>query len=189
MTDLTATFRTRGIDAKSITGDTPKQVRSERLDAFRNSQYPVLLNCGVFTEGTDIPNIDCILLARPTKSRNLLVQMIGRGMRLHPGKFNCHVIDMVASLQTGIVTTPTLFGLDPDSRISEETVEGIKEAVVRKDAEKKWEERASSPLESNQRRVLTFTDYDSVYDLIDDTVGERHIRGISALAWVSTFTF
>ena len=107
--DLTAAFRRRGILANFVTGDTPKRVRSERLDAFRNRQYPVLLNCGVFTEGTDIPNIDCVVLARPTKSRNLLVQMIGRGMRLYAGKENCHIIDMVASLEAGIVTTPTLY--------------------------------------------------------------------------------
>lgn len=109
VSDLTATFRRRGIPAMLVTGDTPKRVRSERLDAFKNRQCPVLLNCGVFTEGTDIPNIDCIVLARPTKSRNLLVQMIGRGMRLYPGKENCHIIDMVASLEAGIVTTPTLY--------------------------------------------------------------------------------
>ena len=109
VSDLAAAFRRRGILAKSITGSTPKRVRSERLDAFKDRQFPVLLNCGVFTEGTDIPNIDCVVLARPTKSRNLLVQMIGRGMRLHPGKENCHIIDMVASLEAGIVTTPTLY--------------------------------------------------------------------------------
>ena len=109
VSDLTATFRRHHIEAHFVTSDTPKRVRSERLDAFRNRQYPVLLNCGVFTEGTDIPNIDCIVLARPTKSRNLLVQMIGRGMRLCAGKKNCHIIDMVASLEAGIVTTPTLY--------------------------------------------------------------------------------
>ena len=127
VSDLTATFRRRGIEAKFVTGDTPKKVRSERLDAFRNRQYPVLVNCGVFTEGTDIPNIDCVILARPTKSRNLLVQMIGRGMRLYPGKSNCHIIDMVASLEAGIITTPTLyvsskpifssFGPNPETRL------------------------------------------------------------------------
>ena len=109
VSDLTATFRRHGIEANFVTSRTTKQIRSERLDAFRNRQYPVLLNCGVFTEGTDIPNIDCIVLARPTKSRNLLVQMIGRGMRLYPGKEDCHIIDMVASLEAGIVTTPTLY--------------------------------------------------------------------------------
>lgn len=191
VSDLTATFRKHGIDARFITGDTPKQIRGESLDAFRNGEYPVLLNCGVFTEGTDIPNIDCIVLARPTKSRNLLIQMIGRGMRLHPGKENCHVIDMVASLAIGIVTTPTLFGLDPA-----EVVEGVDVAEMR--AQKQRGELEAlrqdhvterlSPKQSTPQiqipRTVTFTDYDSVYDLIDDTAGEKHIRGISPLSWV-----
>ena len=189
VSDLTATFQRHGVDAKFVTGDTPRATRSERLDAFRNGEYPVLLNCGVFTEGTDIPNIDCIVLARPTKSRNLLVQMIGRGMRLYRGKQNCHVLDMVASLEVGIVTVPTLFGLDPASLVIEANIEDMKAEVDRKEVEAKREEEVArhssepSPV-SSRPRTITFTDYDSVYDLIDDTSGDRHIRGISPLAWV-----
>lgn len=177
VSDLTAAFRKNGVDAKFITGDIPKQIRSERLDAFRNGEYPVLLNCGVFTEGTDIPNIDCVLLARPTKSRNLLVQMIGRGMRLHPGKENCHVIDMVASLEAGIVTTPTLFGLDPAEMVEEAHVEDMKAKQERKELEVKREESVAEswsptlPMRQTPRNI-TFTDYDSIYDLIDDTSGK-----------------
>lgn len=190
VSSLTAMFRKHGIAADFITGDTPKQVRSERLDAFRSEEYPVLLNCGVFTEGTDIPNIDCVLLARPTRSRNLLVQMIGRGMRLHPRKSNCHVIDMVASLEAGIVTTPTLFGLDPSELVKEADVGQLKLLRESKDLNARREERAAavnadpSAQSSESHRNVTFTDYDSVYDLIDDTSGEGHIRGISPLSWV-----
>lgn len=190
VSDLTAMFRRHGIEAQFVTGDTPKQVRSERLDAFRNEEFPVLVNCGVFTEGTDIPNIDCVLLARPTRSRNLLVQMIGRGMRLHPGKSNCHVIDMVASLEAGILTTPTLFGLDPAVLVKEANVEELDVLRECKEREKHRENlmtdvsTARSEASGEPKRSVTFTDYDSVYDLIDDTSGERHIRGISPLAWV-----
>ena len=235
VSDLTAAFRRHGIDAKFVTGDTPKRVRSERLDAFRDLQYPVLLNCGVFTEGTDIPNIDCVILARPTKSRNLLVQMIGRGMRLYPKKENCHVIDMVCSLEVGIVTTPTLyvslmsmfafqaqllslltclwtiwlsrihstrlpevailtqnlksrFGLDPGELITEASIDEMRSQQERKNLDTNREERAADLLSHTllpaRQSTITFTDYDSVYDLIDDTSGERHIRGISRLAWV-----
>ena len=190
VSSLTSTFRKHGIDARFVTGDTPKKIRSERLDAFRAGKFPVILNCGVFTEGTDIPNIDCVLLARPTRSRNLLVQMIGRGMRLHPEKENCHIIDMVASLETGIVTTPTLFGLDPSELVKEANVEQLKELRERKELEARREERTAevsrdaSSRSGHMNRNVTFVDYDSVYDLIDDTSGERHIRGISPLAWV-----
>ncbi len=189
---LAATFRAHGVDARFITGDTPRAVRGERLDAFKEQKFPVLLNCGVFTEGTDIPNIDCILLARPTKSRNLLVQMIGRGMRLHPGKANCHVIDMVASLAVGIVTTPTLFGLDPGEIVKEADVTELKSTRERKELETFREQQAAEaeavqllrPSTQRPQLDISFTDYESVYDLIDDTSAERHIRGISALAWV-----
>lgn len=90
------------------------------------------------TEGADIPNIDCVIVARPTRSRNIFAQIvsnvvtdkptvysmifqIGRGMRQSPetGKQDCQIIDFVDSNDrvSGIVSTPTLFGLDPDEAI------------------------------------------------------------------------
>jgi ATP-dependent helicase IRC3 len=187
---LTAMFRAHGIESHFVTGDTPKKERSATLDAFKNGQFPVLLNCGVFTEGTDIPNIDCVLLARPTKSRNLLVQMIGRGMRLYEGKFNCHIIDFVASLETGIVTTPTLFGLDPEELVDEATTEDM-QSKERREREERAKQGLDTPPwnvapvgSSNSLGNVVFTDYSSIDDLIDDTSGERHIRGLSPYAWV-----
>lgn len=187
LASLTEEFRKHGVDARFVTGETHKRIRGERLDAFRNKEFPVLLNCGVFTEGTDIPNIDCVLLARPTKSRNLLVQMIGRGMRLHPGKEDCHIIDMVASLETGIVTVPTLFGLDPSELVKSATAEDLQALKERKvnDEERGESSRSlSHPNRDISDIDLTITHYDSVYDLIGDTSGERHVRAISSNAWV-----
>lgn len=185
---LTKAFRAIGVDAQFVTGDTHKAERSALLDAFRNREFPVLLNCGVFTEGTDIPNVDCVLLARPTRSRNLLVQMIGRGMRLYPGKENCHVIDMVASLNTGIVSTPTLFGLDPSELVDNARVDDLKAMKDRRDAEATRRQSLDSVPElqpqGNLPGTVTFTDYDSVFDLLEDTSGERHIRALSPHAWV-----
>lgn len=184
---LTNTFRNHGIDAQFVTGDTPKLERSARLDAFKRGEFPVLVNCGVFTEGTDIPNIDCVLLARPTKSRNLLVQMIGRGMRLHHSKEYCHMIDMVASLDAGIITTPTLFGLDPSELLDGASVEDMNNLKDRKEGEKLIEERAKAPGTVSRSSVptrVTFTDYDSVFDLMNDTSSEKYISSISPNAWV-----
>ncbi|KAK3955433.1 DEAD box family helicase [Pseudoneurospora amorphoporcata] len=186
---MTAMFRRYGYDARFVTGDTPAKERAHILDAFKNFEFPVLVNCGVFTEGTDIPNIDCILMARPTRSRNLLIQMIGRGMRLYPGKENCHIIDMVSSLATGIVTTPTLFGLDPDLLVEGASVEDMKEKGERRAEE---EARKETVYHSTERMTpaaqgewaVTFTEYESVFDLIADDSGERHIRSISHYSWV-----
>lgn len=191
---LTATFRQHGLDARFVTSDTHHKVRLERLEAFKRGEFPVLVNCGIFTEGTDIPNIDCVLLARPTKSRNLLVQMIGRGLRKHAGKGDCHVIDMVASLETGIVTTPTLFGLDPHELVKYADAPAMKDIRDRKTSEREREAQAAQGAEIGAHvhsqagkqlsRDVTFTDYDNVNDLIEDTSGERHIRALSPFAWV-----
>lgn len=184
---LTQKFRDNGFDARFVTGDTHRVERGQILDSFKNGEFPVLVNCGVFTEGTDIPNIDCIVLARPTKSRNLLVQMIGRGMRLHPGKKNCHIIDLVSSLETGIVTTPTLFGLDPNELVEKASVAQMR---ATKDCLESEEERRKKAYDRGEgvkvdsAKAVTFTDYSSVLDLIADTSGERHIRAISENAWV-----
>ncbi|KGQ12186.1 Putative ATP-dependent helicase irc3 [Beauveria bassiana D1-5] len=184
---LTQTFRRHGFDARYVTSDTPRAERAELLAAFKRAEFPVLVNCGVFTEGTDIPNVDCIVLARPTRSRNLLVQMIGRGMRLHPGKKNCHILDMVSSLDTGIVTTPTLFGLDPNELVSGASVAQMRGLQQKRDAEK-LSSAEKGPVggtdEISPAAAVTFTDYSSVLDLIADTSGERHIRAISIYAWV-----
>lgn len=189
---LTQAFRRHGLDARFVTGETPKKDRADILDAFKRGAFPVLVNCGVFTEGTDIPNIDCVVLARPTKSRNLLIQMIGRGMRLHDGKTNCHVIDMVSSLETGIVTTPTLFGLDPGALADKASVKDLKDMKDRRDAESLRGKEAYYDDDSNSSSQaggpfsasVTFTEYASVYDLVADTSGDKHIRAISQYAWV-----
>jgi ATP-dependent helicase IRC3 len=199
VSSLTAMFRRFGVDAQFITSDTPKQIRSERLEAFKNGDFPVLLNCGIFTEGTDIPNIDCVVLARPTKSRNLLVQMIGRGLRLYPGKEGCHVIDMVASLETGIVTVPTLFGLDPSELVQNADAASMISTREKQERERQREKEVSSamggslkPSGSGELKSLsgniTFTHYDSVNDLLEDARGDSYIRQISQFAWVQVDT-
>ncbi|KAL3437078.1 P-loop containing nucleoside triphosphate hydrolase protein [Aspergillus tetrazonus] len=183
---LTETFRQYGIDARYITGITPKTTRDEQLDKFRAREFPVLLNCGLFTEGTDMPNIDCVLLARPTRSRNLLIQMIGRGLRLYPGKKDCHIIDMVATLDTGVISTPTLFGLHPDEVLEKVTAKDMKERKATGQDVRDPEESllSESGPELPDGFKLTFTKYDTIYDLIHDMKSEKHIRSLSHYAWV-----
>ena len=184
---LTDTFKQHGINARYITSNTHPRVRGETLDAFKRGDFPVLLNCGIFTEGTDIPNIDCIILARPTKSRNLLVQMIGRGTRKHLGKENCHVIDFVSSLETGVVTTPTLFGLDPDLIVDKVDVKKLEKLRDRREHEEELKAQASAASGAAGTQLkgnVTFTDYNSITDLIDDSSLDRYIRAISAYTWV-----
>lgn len=71
--------------ARWVSGKTPKDQRSNTLAAFRNHVFQYLVNVGVFTEGFDEPEVCNVVMARPTKSRSLYTQMIGRGTRTLPG--------------------------------------------------------------------------------------------------------
>ncbi|KAG0124722.1 P-loop containing nucleoside triphosphate hydrolase protein [Tuber indicum] len=188
------TFRKNGIDAREVTSRSSIQTRRECLEEFKAGKFPVMVNCGVFTEGTDIPNIDCVILARPTRSKNLITQMIGRGLRKSEGtgKTDCHIIDMVANLSRGIATAPTLFGLDPDMLVTEMTPDEMR-AIAAKQAE------ARQKTEEKEKRLLLavtpppppiqleYTDYDNIWELLSDSRADQVIYTISKLAWVSIY--
>jgi len=90
--------------------------RENTVSSFLNGSIPCLVNCMVFTEGTDLPNVDTVIVARPTQSAGLYMQMVGRGTRTCPGKDRLMLIDCVGiSEAEGLCTAPTLIGLDPDS--------------------------------------------------------------------------
>jgi superfamily II DNA or RNA helicase len=91
-------LQARGVRAKAIHSKLPREVRDQRLKAFRSGQLEVLTNVQTLTTGVDIPDIRTILLARPTKSDILHQQMIGRGARLAPGKSKFMIVDMVDSI-------------------------------------------------------------------------------------------
>lgn len=92
--DLAQAFREAGVEAYAVTGKTPLEERRWLLEQFKNCKVPVITNCQVLTEGFDAPNASCILLARPTASRVLYAQMVGRGLRLHPDKESCLILDV-----------------------------------------------------------------------------------------------
>jgi superfamily II DNA or RNA helicase len=80
-----------GISARAIHGDSPD--RAEILSGFRSGRHRVLCNCALLTEGFDAPFVSAVVLARPTKSRALYSQMVGRGTRNAPGKADCLAVD------------------------------------------------------------------------------------------------
>lgn len=90
-----------GVECGFVCGETGDQERHELLARFRGEQaglFPkpplkYLCNVNVLTTGFDAPNVDCVVLLRPTMSPGLYYQMVGRGFRLSPGKENCLVLD------------------------------------------------------------------------------------------------
>ena len=118
--------------AKAIAKEIPGAVavvggeeREETLAAFSSGALKVLVNCMVFTEGTDLPNIETVIIARPTRNISLYTQMVGRGTRLFPGKEQLTLIDCVGSCdEVDICTAPSLIGMDIQHVKEKQKVEG-----------------------------------------------------------------
>lgn len=101
--------------SKVIDGKTKQKEREQTIIDFTNRKFQCLINCMIFTEGTDMPLIETIIIGRPTKNTSLYTQMVGRGLRLYPGKEKLLLIDCVGVTgQLDLCTAPTLFGLNTD---------------------------------------------------------------------------
>jgi hypothetical protein len=90
---LAEAMQSKGIRAGHVWGNDPDRV--SKIADLRAGRLDVLCNAMVLTEGFDDPAVDCILMARPTKSKPLYTQAVGRGLRLHPGKADCLIVDFV----------------------------------------------------------------------------------------------
>jgi DNA repair protein RadD len=83
-----------GIECESVHSKMSKKERNRILADFQSGRLRACCNVGVLTTGFDYPEIDCIVLARPTLSASLFVQMVGRGARIAEGKDDCIVLDL-----------------------------------------------------------------------------------------------
>jgi DNA repair protein RadD len=92
-------LRAFGISSEIITGDTMPMIRSKVLSEFRAGRIRALVNVAVLTTGFDAPCIDMIALLRATASSSLYQQILGRGMRPHPNKQSCLVLDFAGNLE------------------------------------------------------------------------------------------
>lgn len=86
-------FVKAGISAATVTGDTDQAKRDSTLKDFAEGQYQVITNVAVLTEGWDCPAVSCIILLRPTSYKSTMIQMVGRGLRTHPDKRDCLILD------------------------------------------------------------------------------------------------
>lgn len=78
-------YKAAGIPAKHVDGDTPDEERARAVSDFKKGLVWVLTNVGIFTEGTDVPDMDFVQLAAPTKSLSKYLQEVGRASRVAPG--------------------------------------------------------------------------------------------------------
>lgn len=83
----------RGVRAPYVTAKTSAYERDKTVDQFKDGHINHLCNVNVYTEGFNAKRVDCIVLLRPTLSKGLYLQMIGRGLRQHPSKEDCLILD------------------------------------------------------------------------------------------------
>jgi superfamily II DNA or RNA helicase len=124
-------FTERGIVAEYVDCFTSKADRKAIADRFHEGEVEVICNVGVLTTGVDW-DVRCIILARPTKSETLFVQMVGRGLRTADGKQDCLILDHSDNhLRLGFVTDIHHDTLD-DGRERQKAKPKPKEALPKK---------------------------------------------------------
>jgi superfamily II DNA or RNA helicase len=144
--DLGEAFKSHVISAAAVYGEDPD--RATKLARHRAGEIQVLCNCQVLTEGYDDPEIECIILAKPTKSQLLFTQMIGRGARIPDGvdnikthvgplsKDSCIILDVVDSTSKhNLITMPSLMGLPKSLDMKGERYTKAREQLERVAAE------------------------------------------------------
>jgi len=84
-----------GLKAESLDGADPPERRDEVIGRLRRGEIHIVFVADLLNEGVDIPEIDTVLFMRPTQSRTIFVQQLGRGLRLHPSKDELTVLDFI----------------------------------------------------------------------------------------------
>lgn len=152
---LAQEIRNVGGRAEAIDGAMSIDDRRGVLNRLNTGETRVVVNCAVLTEGFDEPSLDCVIMARPTKSRSLYVQCVGRGLRLHEGKENCLILDMVGvSQRHDLVSLASLAGVErlKNGESFTKAQERSKEEAEQK-AKEEAEEKARIEAEHEARRI------------------------------------
>lgn len=172
-------FCEEGIPSAAVSGSMGDDRRADTLARFSRGELLVLTNCQVLTEGYDEPSVGCLIMARPTKSVGLYLQMVGRGTRLAPGKTHVAVVDMADLTSHALPSTASILGLPPrwdcKGRDVLRQVEALTE--ISREAPRVLERAVS--LEDAQRLMREV-------DILGDTSLLKELRRLSQFAWSVT---
>lgn len=116
---LLDSFRLQGIAAEMITDSDDEETREEVIGRLESGNTRIVINCFLLAYGVDVPSVECIILARPTRSLTMYLQMVGRGLRAAPDKTCCVVIDHGHCIeQLGLPQSDFPWSLDPDTNVN-----------------------------------------------------------------------
>lgn len=128
---ITERYNKAGFKAKYIDRYTTSEDRRRTVEEFRNSDFQILCNVNIFTEGFDCPDVDAVQLARPTKSLSLFFQQIGRAMRPAEGKSHCLILDNAGLWKEhGLPTAPRSWTLNGSVKSPESDRKLVGQKVV-----------------------------------------------------------
>lgn len=123
--ELAKEFRMNGIICEAVHGKNSETKRKKLISDFKTGKVQILVNCQILTEGFDDPSIQCLIMARPTTSKTLYMQMIGRGSRIYPGKEACKVIEFtdndydVCQLEEILDSPVKKYGMERGEKLTE----------------------------------------------------------------------
>lgn len=162
-----AECRAAGLRAEHVCG--VDRERREKLSRFASGDTEVLCNAMLLTEGFDDPGIDCVVVLRPTKSRALYSQMVGRGTRIAPGKRNLLLLDFLWLHERHTLIRPAHLVAKSDTEAREMTELAQQQAAgggqgelelegLASDAQAKREERLREELKRKAKRKARVMD-------------------------------
>ena len=96
--NVSKAFNDAGYNSTAVSGKTPKEEREAAMRAFRNGDLKIMVNCELFTEGIDLPNVDVCIMLRPTQSLSLYLQFAMRALNPREGK-TAIIIDHVGNVE------------------------------------------------------------------------------------------
>jgi DNA repair protein RadD len=109
---VAARFQQQGFRAAHVDGNTPRQERRRLIAALGSGELDVITNCGLFSEGVDVPAIGAAIMLRPTQSLAVFLQQIGRALRPAPGKERALILDHAGNvLRHGLPDEPRAWSL------------------------------------------------------------------------------
>jgi ATP-dependent helicase IRC3 len=166
-------FQEAGIHATAVWGALPRDERRAALAGFASGEFDVITNCNVLTEGFDEPRVDCVIMARPTRSKLLYAQMVGRGTRLHADKSDLLVLDIADNSKTHSLTgLHSLFNLPTTMNLQGRNVLAVERALERIQRTRPWID--TTRIESPQQirfalERIEFFNFDPPAELADHT--------------------
>lgn len=156
----------QGLTAEHVDGESES---SQKLEDFRLGKFQVLTNAMLLTEGYDEPSIECVVNLRPTKSKELYCQIIGRGTRLSPGKQNLLVMDFLWLFKRHMLARPSSI-IATDEKIEElmtkksENGEPIDLVKLHENSLHEREQALIQALKAKRRRKEKLLNFSEIFD-------------------------